>query len=422
MKKDEFIFIVKLAFKNMWHYKRRTIITAASIAMGLAMFIIVDSLLIGAEKESENNLRWYETADIVIMETSYFEERLYKDINHTITGSAKIVSRLQENGYRVAPRITFLSEMFFGGVDFDEEGHIATVVTAVKPAPDKEVFKLHSTIVEGRYIEQNSHEAVIGSFLAEDIDAKVGSFITLLFQGKGGFFELIDLEIVGITDCPNPNVNRSLLIVDFNTISDYLETDYEAAEIYVSLSSFSNLNREIQKIEKILETNNNSLKVVGWEELSKDYLAIAKAKRGGSALILVLVFIIAVVGVSNTMLMAIYERTKEVAVIRSFGANDKFIYILFSAESAFVGLLGVLIGLVIAVSANLYMVNIGFDFGYMMREIDIGYRIQSTMHGSWNFLSMVLSSMFCLFFCGLFGALFTRRALKKEISDALRDS
>ncbi|MFA5514531.1 MAG: hypothetical protein WDA17_06450, partial [Sphaerochaetaceae bacterium] len=60
MKKDEFIFIVKLAFKNMWRYKRRTIITAASIAMGLAMFIIVDSLLIGAEKESENNLRWYE--------------------------------------------------------------------------------------------------------------------------------------------------------------------------------------------------------------------------------------------------------------------------------------------------------------------------------------------------------------------------
>jgi len=68
-------FILSLALKNLTRYKRRTIITSFAIAIGLMMFILVDSLLIGVEQESVRNLKWYETSSARILHNQYFYER-----------------------------------------------------------------------------------------------------------------------------------------------------------------------------------------------------------------------------------------------------------------------------------------------------------------------------------------------------------
>lgn len=61
--------------KNLFRYKRRTFITAIAIALGLAMFLIVDSLLLGMEEESIRNLLWYETSSVRIHTKEYWPDR-----------------------------------------------------------------------------------------------------------------------------------------------------------------------------------------------------------------------------------------------------------------------------------------------------------------------------------------------------------
>ena len=75
------------------------------------------------------------------------------------------------------------------------------------------MFQFHATLVDGRFLEPGEDAALLGSWFAEDIGAEVGYWITVVTRGNGGFFEAMDLEIVGILNCPNPNVNRQLLMM-----------------------------------------------------------------------------------------------------------------------------------------------------------------------------------------------------------------
>ncbi|MDD3824186.1 MAG: ABC transporter permease, partial [Sphaerochaetaceae bacterium] len=124
-------FIISLAFKNLMRYKRRTIITAVAIAVGLMMYIFVDSLLLGAEYESMRNLRWYETSSARIMHTDYREDRMLMPLDVSIEDPYSIISQLEQAGYKAAPRIMFAADLILHSEDFGEDGNMAAQVTAV---------------------------------------------------------------------------------------------------------------------------------------------------------------------------------------------------------------------------------------------------------------------------------------------------
>ena len=228
-------FIISLAFKNLTRYKRRTIITASAIAVGLMMFIAVDSLLMGAEYESMRNLRWYETSSARIMRPEYYEDRLLMPLDVSIEAPYDIVALLRSEGIPAAPRIMFAADLILYSDDFGEDGNMAVQVTAVDPELDNSVFRFKETLVAGRFAEPGTNELVIGSWFAEDIGAELGYWVTLVTRGNGGFYEAMDMQIVGIVNCPNPNVNRTLLMVPIDTISDYLAMEGNATEINISL-------------------------------------------------------------------------------------------------------------------------------------------------------------------------------------------
>jgi ABC-type lipoprotein release transport system permease subunit len=413
-------FIISLALKNLSRYKRRTIITAVAIAVGLMMYIVVDSILLGAEFESMRNLRWYETASARIMHPDYWEDRLMRPLDISIEDPYTIVDSLRKEGIAAAPRTMFSADLILYSEDFGEDGHMPVQVTAVDPELDNSVFRFEDTLIEGRFVESGTNELVIGSWFAEDIGAKVGYWVTLVTRGNGGFYEAMDMQIVGIVNCPNPNVNRTLLMVPIDTIGDYLAMEGAATEINITLPESAKIAEEVARIQQLLDPNGNNLLVVSWDDLARDYVALAEAKRGGTGMILFLVFIIAAVGISNTMLMAIYERIRELGMMRALGMNDRSIQLAFMVEAGGIGLIGSTIGVLLGIAINFYMVNVGIDFGLLMRDMDMGYRIQSSFRGTWNPSTIITAFFFGSILSMLVAWIPTRRALKMDIPSCLR--
>ena len=412
-------FIISLALKNLTRYKRRTIITSFAIAIGLMLFILVDSLLIGVEQESVRNLKWYETSSARLMHNEYWGERLMKPLDLSIQNPDEIIATLEQNGIAATKRTTFTADMILNSYDFTEDGNMSVIVQAIDTTKDFEVFEFSNTLTEGRFVEQGKDEVVIGSWFAEDIGAKVGSYITLVTRGNGGFFEAMDLEIVGIVNCPNPNVNRSLLMMDIDSASSYLGMDEGVSEIDIKLPESANVEEMMVTISSLLDLENSNYTIMSWKELAHDYVAIAEAKRGASSSILFLVFIIAAVGISNTMLMAMYERIRELGMMRALGMSDKAIHLSFIFEAGGIGLLGALIGTAIGVLINVFLVNKGIDLSFIMRDIDIGYRIQSIMRGSWSVKTIITSLASGVILSMIVAYFPTRRALKMDIPSCL---
>ncbi len=162
-----------------------------------------------------------------------------------------------------------------------------------------------------------------------------------------------------------------------------------------------------------------SLDVMSWKDLAADYLANIKSDRSGSAMILFLILIIASVGISNTMLMVILERTNELGMMSSLGMSKKRIRTAFLIEAAGIGLVGSLLGVVLGILADSFLIYVGIDYGFMMRDLDLGYRIQAIFRGAWNpgtmakafFAGIVISAAVAIFPI--------ERALKMDITSCL---
>ncbi len=411
-------FLISLAFKNLTRYKRRTLITAGAIAFGLMMYIFIDSMLMGAEIESIRNLKWYETSSARIHNDEYWENRYQLPLDINIENPDRIVNLLAENGIEASPRIVFSGDLILNIDDFGEEGNLAVNVTAIDPERDFDIFHYSDTLVDGRFIETGDDGILLGSWFAEDIGAEVGFWITIVTRGNGGFYEAMDLEILGIVNCPNPNVNRTLIMMPIDVADEYLAMDGAATEINIKLPDSADVTAEVESIHEMID--GNGIEVLSWEAMARDYLALAEAKRGGTGMILFLIFIIAAVGISNTMLMAIFERVRELGMMRSLGMSDSKIRIAFMIEAAGIGIIGSVLGIVLGILADIYIINVGIDYGWILRDMDIGYRLQSIFRGVWNPGTMIKAFFAGVIISTLVAFFPTKRALKMDIPSCLR--
>jgi ABC-type lipoprotein release transport system permease subunit len=160
--------------------------------------------------------------------------------------------------------------------------------------------------------------------------------------------------------------------------------------------------------------------VESWKELARDFLMIAQAKSAGSSILLVLVFIIAAVGISNTMLMAVYERVREIGMMRAMGMKDGAIRTTFLFEAGGIGLIGAVIGVGLGVVINWLMVTRGIDMSALMGQMDIGYRVSGVFYSAWHPQAIVGGFVFGVIAAMLFSIIPSSRALKMEITDCLR--
>lgn len=411
-------FLFFLAWKNLSRHKRRTLITAGAIAVGIMFFLFLDSMLKGADMESIRNLKWYETGSVKILNTEYWDNRFQKPLDINITDPDSIISILKDNGYKATKRIEFSGDMIINSEDFGEDGNMSVSVTAIDTEFDNDVFHFGDTLVEGRFLTENDDAVVLGSWFAEDIDAEIGYWITIVTRGNGGFYEAMDLEIVGIVNCPNPNVNRSLILMPLRTANEYLAMDGASTEINIKLSDTADVEQEIDRIIPLIE--DPDLQILSWREMAADYLLMMEGERGGTAVILTLFFIIAAVGISNTMLMSILERTRELGMMRSLGMSDRDISITFMIEAAGIGVIGSILGIILGILANTYLIYVGLDYSFFMREVDAGYRIQAIFRGAWNPESMILIFFAASLFSMVVAYFPTRRSLKMDIPSCLR--
>lgn len=413
------MFLLRLAVKNLSRYTRRTIITAVAIAMGIAMFLIVDSMLLGAAEESERNLMWYETASLRIHTAAWWQDRLFFPLDDAIEEPDRILQLIRELGYAAVPRTRFASELILGWEEFGEDGYIPVTITAIGEE-DGAVYRYGATLAEGRFFTAGEMDSIVlGSWLAEDIGATVGSHLTVSTRGKGGFFEAFDVQVVGLVNCPNPNVNRTLVMMDLDAADRYLGMDGAVTNIDILILDREDIESVQRTLAQALFALDPSLVLLTWKDLAQDYLAIVSSKQGGSYLILLLIFIIAAVGISNTMLMAMYERGGEIAMMRAMGMEERNLWISFLLEASLIGLLGSAIGMVLAVGANLYMVDVGIDLSFMLRDMDMGFRIPSVMHGAWSLPSFLIAAIGGTVLSTLAAIIPVRRALRSPITTAL---
>ncbi len=414
-------FLFSLAFKNLARYKKRTAITSLSIAVGLAFYIFMDSMIIGAIFDSEKNLFMYETGSGVIQTDSYWDDKDLLPLEYSIENTEKITGILGSLDIPYAERTYFSADLLVYQDPYPEDGNIPVRVTAIDYRNDSNVFDIINTLEKGRFPEEDEEGIVIGSWLAEDINADIGYPVTLVTRTKSGYFQVMDLEVTGIINCTNPVVNRESLYISRELAELYLEMEGSVTDIHINLTgkNSSQTNRLVSELENQLAGTGCSFHT--WQEMVPDFVAASDGDKNGSAVMIVILFIIVAVGISNTMLMAIFERIREIGMMRALGMKDSAVKWLFRIESAGIGLIGSVSGLILGAIANIPLVIYGIDYTKLMREGNYGYRIIGIMRGIWHTEAFVAAFIIGIIFSFLISFIPTRKAVKKDIPTCIHN-
>jgi putative ABC transport system permease protein len=406
-------FLLSLAWKNLSRYRRRTLITSGALAAGLLFFIFLDGWLQGAERESERNIIWYESGSAKVMTSEYLEDLKSMPLKHAIQDPAAVEQLLEGTGAATTRRTVFAGEIFNG------EGSLYVKVIAVDPQSDGRIYRLAETVTRGRFLEPGDQGVLLGEWLADDLGTGVGEEITIRTRTRYGAFQTLDLIVLGVLNTPNPVVNKGTAFIPLDLADEALEMEGAVTEISLHFPEWQNPEEKIRMLRQRL-SGLPGLTVESWKDLARDFLMIARAKSAGSSVLLILVFIIAAVGISNTMLMAVYERVREIGMMRALGMKDLSIRLAFLFEAGGIGLIGAVAGVGLGVVANWLMVARGIDMSSLMGHMDIGYRVTGVFRSAWHPQAIVGGFVFGVIAAMLFSIIPSSRALKMQITEALR--
>lgn len=406
-------FLFSLAWKNLFRYRRRTLITAGTLAAGIAVFIWLDGWLLGAQKESERNVVWYEAGSAKVLHRQYLEEVRNLSLKNLLEDPAAVERALAGSGAAFTRRIDFAGELFFG------EGSLYVKVIAVDPRADERVFRLSETIVQGSRLQEGEPGVILGEWLAEDLGAAVGDSVSILARTRLGSFQTIDLVVTGILNCPNPVVNKGTAFIPLSLAGESLEMGGAVSELALYFPEWQSPQARTEELRSRL-SGFPELVVVGWRELARDYLMIARSKSAATSLLLFLIFIIAAVGISNTMLMAVYERVREIGMMRALGMPDASIRLAFLLEAGGIGLIGSVVGLALGIMIDWYMVRRGLDFSALIGRMDIGYRVHGVFRSAWHPQAFAGGLAFGVLAPIVIAFIPSSRAFKMQITACLR--
>ncbi|GHU92012.1 hypothetical protein FACS189476_12760 [Spirochaetia bacterium] len=158
------------------------------------------------------------------------------------------------------------------------------------------------------------------------------------------------------------------------------------------------------------------LEVFTWEEYNADYLGYESLEYGATGIVSGLLFFLALIGISNTMLLAILERTKEIGMMRAMGMTNGQLVFVYMTEAFFLGLLGSILGVILGCAINYPMVKYGVSFGSMVEAMDgqvAGLRSASIYRSMWDIPLIIGTGIIATVLSSLMAFLPTRRVMPR---------
>ena len=405
----------RIAWRNLARNRKRTWITATTVALAVLLLQFTIAMFIGLERQSYENLINYQTGHAKLYAEGYFDERDEFPLDYALSDleGLQSVVRSVPGVAASTPRLTF-SAQISNGVDQIPCLGIGIQVSG----SDTDVFLIPQAVVDGEYLKPDEEGLLLGSGLAEMFNVSTGDWLTVLAKTQAGAYEAIDLPITGLVGTGNPLIDQGSILLPLETARYMLDMEEAATELAIRFSVTASENRTLTSLRETIEQTAN-VEVKGWRDVEEDFLAFAQMKRMGSIIMLGIFVILAVVGIANTILMAAYERTREIGMMMALGLRGGGIRRLFLIEGALAGLVGGAIGSLCALVFILYFVVYGWDLTAMYGDMDIGYPVKDILYFDLNLGTMFVTWLLAGVLAAVASYLPAARASRQDPVEAL---
>lgn len=412
--------VFKIAFRNILRHKRRTITSAVVISVGLMFYTFMDSVMAGLDRGGIDNMIELSTAAVKVHTKAYEEDKEAAPLDYGIDNLGRIREHLREDERvtGVTPRTRFLGQLS------NYEQTVPVMGTVVKPSTDTTVFSPTEYLNGTYFTENNTREIILGTELAEEMGVGLGDYITLYALTRFESHNADAFEIVGTLTTTDPTINTSSVLISYRAANDFLDLDGLVTEVDIALErrvNFRDMADDAEEVRAELVEAFPSLHAATFMELAASFLELAKSKRGFGIVFLAVVLLIAGVGIFNTVLMSVYERIREIGVLRAHGMRPRQVTLMFALEGFLTGLFGSTTGMALGVAINWVLVTYGYPIDKIAGDMDtMGLPYWGTIYGEWNIQTLIAMFVFGVLTATIAGLIPAGKGGKMEVTRALR--
>jgi ABC-type lipoprotein release transport system permease subunit len=354
-----------MAWRNVWRNWRRTVIAVIAIALGLTLLLVFDGMLGGMDQSLYGNTVKLQGGHVQIHAPGFREKANRSPLLPLANPDALVQAAQAQTGVvAVAQRIRT------GGMVSSRERTMPVAITGIEPERETpSVSLVAENVVQGRYLRGDDKDALlIGDALARRLEVAVGDRVTLVGRAPHGQMRRRTMTVVGIYDLGIKDVEEAMVLISLQEAQVLFALRHQVTEIGIYLERVGQEATVVQRLQAVLPDS----EVAAWDTLdptTRQLMAVEHQVMSAFGLVILL---IAGIGILNLMLMAVFERTREIGILGAMGLKRWEAMALFLLEGILIGLLGALIGCLLGGAIVAYFGRVGLDWMALYGGTDWG--------------------------------------------------
>ncbi len=402
---------LRLAWRNIWRHSRRTLIIVAAMSLGLSLMMFYDGLVAGFNQAIYGNAVKVLGGNIQVHAIGYRTEANQTPLLPLNDDQAVVKAALaQANVVAATRRITT------GGLASSREGAFAVGITGIEPEKELEVNLAEQHVVAGRNLTADDGDQIfIGKGLADAMGVQVGDRITLTGRSTHEQMRRRTMTVAGIYDLGMADIEKRTIYISLSEAQSLYGLAGHSTEVAIVLKQLGQEPAVIAALQPGLP----GYEIESFEANYPELQSALSTKGGVMNIFSVVILMIAGIGILNLLLMAVYERTREIGVLGALGLKPRQISFLFILEGTMIGLVGVAVGIVLGLLVNGLLMRVGLDFTSFSGVTSYMALINGRVYPSWGVDKLLMRALTVAIIAALAAVIPAREAAQREPAEAL---
>lgn len=343
----------KLAFRNIGRNKTRSLLSALAVAVGMALLLLMASVLEGEIRGSMQNSIKLQSGHLQIRAASYDENKISLKWEDLVENPEQVVEKVKS-----LPQVTAATPRLIASaiLTIGDESKGVQVLGIDPVSGANQPFR--SGMLDGQFIEANDREGIlIGKPLAEKLGLQVNDKVNLLMTTSNGDVDEQLFTVRGIYSTRIPSYDENTIFMPLIKAQAFTATENHASTIFILLQN----QEQAEPVAQALSSSN--LKVLTWRD--QNALITQFEDFAGVFMIMFYLIVLGITAtvVTNTLVMAVFERTREIGILAAIGMKGRGIMAQFLVEAALLATGGVVGGLLIGGALVAYFTVYGIYIG-----------------------------------------------------------
>ena len=350
---------LRLAWRNLWRNRRRTLVTMAATAFALLTMIVYSGLISGYLADMKETVVEMELGDIQIHAADYREK---PSLYERIEDPEALRVELESGGYRAAPRL------LGSGLGAAGDSSAGISMRGIEVELDRAVSEVSTRVERGQWLRPDGdHEVVLGGRLARILGLDVGGELVVLSQAADGSTANDVYTVRGILAGVSDAVDRGGVYMRAEDFRELMVFPEGAHQLLVRIPDGAPLSAATEAIRG----SHPDLDVQSWRELMPTMAQMLDSTEGMMVMMFLIVYVAIGIVVLNATLMAVFERIREFGVLKAIGVGPRGVLALIFTETTMQTLMSVALGVTLALPLNRYLSTVGLDLRSSMGDVAV---------------------------------------------------